>query len=143
MKFSFFMLNIVNLTQQIVKFNGKVYKTLNWYLTYVYPDKSALSNEISLKNNDAVERHGTSRRLRRVTMPCVLYLMVIWLVIDVFHLTYNKLFFWNYYVESIATRATAVLKRYLWQVVCTNPGCYRIKWVKKTVPLPNTRQPVW
>ena len=55
-----FFVNIVNFTQQFVKFDIHVKKKdcLNWYLTSVYFAKSVLKYRVTLKNND-VERHGT------------------------------------------------------------------------------------
>ena len=39
--------------------------------------KSVLKyKKVTLKNNDVVEYHGTKRRLRRLTIPSTLYLMI-------------------------------------------------------------------
>ena len=42
------------------------------------------AQRVTLKNNDVVERHGTWRRLHQVIIPCILYLMIKWLIITVF-----------------------------------------------------------
>ena len=43
----------------------------------------------NLKNNIIVKRQGTRPGLRRVTITCILYLMIKWIIINVFSLDFH------------------------------------------------------
>ena len=43
-----------------------------------------------MENNDVVELHGTQQRLRRVTIPFKMYLMMKWLIINVSSLIFHN-----------------------------------------------------
>ena len=43
---------------------------------FCVPSQSVIKYRVILKNSDVVERHGNQRRLRRVAIPCNLYLTI-------------------------------------------------------------------
>ena len=45
---------------------------------------------VTMKNNYVVERHGTQRQLRHVTMPFKLYMMIKWTIINVSSLNFHN-----------------------------------------------------
>ena len=76
--------------------NIHVKKLFKVALTSVYLAKTVLNFE----NSDVVEYHWTKRRLRRVTIPCTLYLMIKWLT---FSQPVKHLLFYFPYKHSLIT----------------------------------------